>query len=148
MSYTSMNYHIVFSTKDRRPFLQGDSFSRTCQYTGGIIRELGGVLLSSGGQPDHLHLAAVVPPTMAVSDFVGKVKANASGWLRQTVPDLRDFRWQDGYAAFTVSLSALPDVRRYIEGQGEHHKKLSFEQELMTLLDKHGIEYDPMRLNA
>ena len=62
--------------------------------------------------------------------------------------DLRDFRWQDGYAAFTVSLSALPDVRRYIEGQGEHHKKLSFEEELTKLLDKHGIEYDPMRLNA
>ena len=148
MSYTSMNYHVVFSTKDRRPFLQDDLLPRVCQYAGGMVRELNGVLLEANGQPDHLHLALVIPPTLAVSDFIGKVKAYASGWIHRALPDLEAFKWQDGYAAFTVSPSALDKVIAYIRGQQEHHKTLSFEEELMSLLDKHGIEYDPAKLRA
>ena len=71
MSYTSLNYHIVFSTKDRRPYLKGDALPRVCEYLGGIARKLDGVLLCAGGQPDHLHLAVVVPATKSVAKFVG-----------------------------------------------------------------------------
>ena len=148
MSYTSMNYHVVFSTKDRRPFLQDDLLTRTCQYIGGMVRELNGVLLEANGQPDHLHMAIVIPPTSAASDFIGKVKAYASGWIHRTFPDLQDFRWQDGYAAFTVSPSALAKVIAYIQTQQEHHKTLTFEEELARLLDKHEIEYDAANLRA
>ena len=142
MSYTSMNYHVVFSTKDRKPFLQDEHLAATCQYIGGIVRNVGGSLLAANGQADHIHLAVVIPPKENVSQVVGKIKANSSGWLRQTCGQMNDFRWQDGYAAFTVSLSGLPQVRRYFDGQAEHHKKMTFEDELVKLLDKHGIEYD------
>ena len=148
MSCTSLNYHIVFSTKDRRPYLKGDALGRLCEYLGGIARKLDGTLLGAGGQPDHLHLAVVVPASMSVAKFVGQLKAYVSGWVHRELPELKDFTWQDGYAAFSVSLSALPKVRSYIEGQAEHHRKLSFDEELMALLSRHGIEYDAARLNA
>ena len=148
MSYTSMNYHVVFSTKDRRPFLQGELLCRTCRYIGGIVRELNGVLLEAGGQSDHLHLASVIPTTSAVADFVGKTKAYTSGWIHRSFNDLQDFRWQNGYAAFTVSPSALDKVIAYIRTQQEHHHTLSFEEELTRLLDRHGIEYNAANLRA
>ncbi len=148
MSYTCLNYHVTFSTKDRRPFLQGTLVERTCRYIGGMIRKMDGVLLKGNGQPDHLHLAVVIPATSAVADFVGKVKSYASGWIHREMPDLNDFAWQDGYAALTVSPSVLPDVIDYIERQGEHHATTSFEEELKALLDKHGIEYDAGELRA
>lgn len=147
MSYTSMNYHVVFSTKDRKPFLQADHLAATCQYVGGIVHNVGGQFLAAGGQPDHIHLAIVIPPKESVSQIVSKIKANSSHWLRQSC-DMADFHWQDGYAAFTVSPSALPQVRRYLAGQAEHHEKMTFEEELTRLLDKHGIEYDPNDLRA
>ncbi len=142
MSYTSLFYHIVFSTKDRRPFLSDDTLSRTCPYMGGIARKLKCQLLLANGVSDHVHLAAVVHPTVAIADFIGKVKSNSSGWIHETFADLRDFDWQDGYAAFTVSPSVMPKVKEYIRSQPEHHKKMTFQEELIALLKKHDIEYD------
>ena len=142
MSYTSLFYHIVFSTKDRRALLRDDTLQRTCQYMGGIARKLDGQLLLADGMPDHVHLAAEIHPSLAVASFIGRVKANASGWIHETFPDLRDFQWQDGYAAFSVSPSVLPAVKEYILRQAQHHKTVSFEEELVALLRKHGIEYD------
>jgi len=142
MSHRALFYHILFSTKQRRPLLAGDALSRTCRYIGGIARKLQGQVLLANGMPDHVHLAASIPATMAVADFVRAVKANSSAWAHQQFPDLRDFAWQDGYAAFTVSPSLLPQVKQYIENQAEHHRKLSFQEELVALLEKHGVEYD------
>lgn len=142
MSYTNLFYHIVFSTKNREPFLSDDALPRTCQYMGGIARKLKCQLLLANGVPDHVHLAAIVHPTIAIADFIGKVKSNSSGWIHDTFADLRDFDWQDGYAAFTVSPSVMPKVKQYIHSQPEHHKKMSFQEELIALLKKHGIEYD------
>ncbi len=148
MSYTSLFYHVVFSTKGRATLLTEDLLDRTGQYIGGIVRGLKGQLLVAGGTPDHIHLAGVIPPTEAVSDFIGKVKSNSSGWIHETFPEMRDFRWQDGYAAFSVSPSILPKVKQYIRSQGEHHKQQTFEEELIALLDKHGVEYDERYLWA
>ena len=124
MSYTNLIYHIVFSTKDRRPLLQEESLARTCQFIGGIIRNLEGVPLAVGGMPDHIHVAARMTPKVAISDFVGKVKSNSSRWIHQTLPELSDFRWQDDYSAFTVSRSAKDDVVAYIMSQEAHHRKM------------------------
>ena len=146
MSYTNLLYHIVFATKERRPFLNGDCLPRLCQYTGGVIRNLDGRLLAVGGDRDHVHLAASLHPSRALADVVRTVKANSSKWTHETSPALRHFAWQDGYAAFTVSKSALGEVLRYIEDQGEHHKKRTFEDELRALLKKHGIEFDEQYL--
>jgi len=142
MSYTSLSYHIVFSTKGRKPFLSEDLMPRIVSYVGGIIRQLKGRLLEGGGADDHVHLAAVAHPTVAVADLVGKVKANSTGWIHKTFADLKGFGWQDGYAGFSVSPSVLPKVTEYIRGQGDHHRKMTFQEELIALLRKHGVEYD------
>ena len=142
MSYTRLLYHIVFSTKERRPLLTGELGRRTIEYIGGICRELNGQLLAAGSSADHLHLAVAVHPSVAVADLVGRVKSGSSGWIHGEFPEGREFSWQDGYAAFSVSPSVVARVKRYIQGQAEHHKKVSFQEELIALLKRHGIEYD------
>jgi putative transposase len=142
MSHRALYYHIVFSTKERRPLLVGDTLDRACRYMAGIARKVKGELLLGNGTTDHVHLAATVPATMAVAEFVRALKANSSGWLHRTVPALRGFQWQDGYAAFTVSPSVLPQVIRYVARQPAHHRTRSFQDELVALLKKHGVEYD------
>lgn len=142
MSFTNLNCHIVFSTKGRQTWLADDLRSRLGDYIGGIVRKLRGNLLSAGGSSDHIHLAAVLHPQSAVADLVRTIKANSSKWVHETLSDLGEFAWQDGYAAFSVSRSALPQVLRYIETQGEHHRKMTFKDELLALLKRHGVEYD------
>jgi putative transposase len=146
MSYTNLLYHIVFSTKDRRPFLADDLRPRVRDYIGGIVHAEGGQLLAADGAPDHFHLAVNLSATRAVADVVRVVKTNSSKWLHEQMPDMQAFSWQDSYSAFTVSPSVLGQVVHYIGNQAEHHKTVSFEDELRRLLDKHGIAYDPKYL--
>ena len=142
MSYTNLKYHIVFSTKNRQPWLSADVKERLVKYVGGIIRNLKGVLVEANGPEDHIHIAAGVHPQVSISAFVRDVKSNCTTWVRQTFPELRDFAWQDEYAAFTVSQSQLPGVVDYIRRQVEHHRRMTFKEELRLLLEKHGIEFD------
>ena len=142
MSYTNLNYHIVFSTKERRPFMTPQILPRVSQYVGGVIRNLEGVPLAVNGMANHLHIATVATPKIAISDLLRTVKANTSRWIHDTFADLQDFGWQDGYSAFTVSRSGRETVVAYVMNQQEHHKKMTFQEELIALLDKHGIEYD------
>lgn len=141
-TYTCLLNHLVFSTKDRAPFINAALKERLFPYMGGIVRELNGVALSINGPADHVHLLVSMPATVAVSDFVGKVKANSSGWVHKTIPQRRDFKWQVGYAAFGVSVFQKPGVLDYIARQEEHHHTLSFKEELIALLKKHEIDYD------
>lgn len=142
MSYTNLVYHVVFSTKQRRPVLTADVRERVFEYLGGIVRKLDAKLLRAGGADDHVHLALSGPATLSVAELVRKIKANTSRWLHQKLPEQRSFAWQDGYAAFSVSASTLDRVLDYIASQREHHRRMTFEEELKALLDKHGIEYD------
>jgi len=142
MSYTSLFYHVVFSTKERRPFLIDSILTRTREYVGGIIRSLQGQMLKANGREDHLHVVTTCPPTVTLASFIGRFKSGSSGWIHETFPDAESFAWQEGYAAFSVSRSALPRVLKYVEGQAEHHRKMTFQEELLALLEKHGIEYD------
>ncbi len=142
MAYTKLMVHIVFSTKDRRPFLQGDVLDRVCKYIGGIVRGEKGHMLTAGGAADHVHLAAMLHPTVAIANFLRKIKANSSKWIHDECKGLAVFNWQDGYSAFSVSQSVMPEVVRYIEGQQAHHRKQTFQEELIALLVKHGVEYD------
>jgi len=148
MSYTKLQHHIVFATKDRHPFLQGEALSRTCEYIGGIIREQHGQMLAAGGMADHVHLAAVLPPSAAPVDILRILKTNSSRWVHKTFSSLADFHWQDGYAAFSVSASAMPHVIAYVRGQAQHHRTQSFEEEFIALLKRHGIEYDERHVFA
>jgi REP-associated tyrosine transposase len=144
-SYTQLLYHIVYSTKERRPWLK-DIGPRLHAYLGGAIRGEGGTALCIGGVEDHVHIFARLRQDKSISAVIGAIKANASGWIHREFPELADFEWQAGYAAFTVSKSQEPRLRRYIEAQEEHHRKQSFREELAAILRAHGIEYDEQYL--
>ena len=142
MSYTCLQYHIIFATKDRRPWLHADLMPRVVKYIGGIIRGSGGTLIEGNGPEDHLHLAAILPPTHTVADVLRDIKGGSSGWAHDEIPELRELDWQDGYSAFTVSQSIMPKVVEYIRNQQEHHKTVTFEDELREVLEIHGIPFD------
>lgn len=142
-TYTSLTYHVVFSTKYRRNWILPSFQERLYEYIGGVIRAEQGVLLEIGGVADHVHLLAGFPPTVALSDRVRTIKTNASRWLNE-LPERRfKFAWQTGYGAFTVSQSQVGAVRQYIQGQEEHHRRMSFQDEFLALLKRHGVQFDP-----
>ena len=142
MSYTSLKYHIVFATKERRPFLAGDIRSRAFEFLAGMIRQQGGQPLLINGPEDHVHIVASIHPAIAMADCLRDLKANSTNWIHETFKDLKTFAWQDGYWAFSVSPSVLPQLLKYVTNQQEHHKKTTFREELIWLLKNHGIEFD------
>lgn len=141
-SLTCLNYHIVFSTKNRIPQLASDWQPRLHEYLGGILRTHEGCLLSAGGMPDHIHLLASIDKQMSISEALRILKTNSSGWIHDCIPGQKDFVWQSGYAAFSVSHSNLESVRQYILNQAAHHQQGTFKEELIALLKKHDVEYD------
>ncbi|MFY9620357.1 MAG: IS200/IS605 family transposase [Pyrinomonadaceae bacterium] len=141
-SYTNLLYHVVFSTKDRRPLITPEYEMRLYEYVGGTIRRVGGVSLELNGTEDHIHLLAKLRPDYALSSVLRDLKANATGWMHDVFPSLKNFSWQRGYGAFTVSQSNVEAVRRYIARQKEHHRKISFRDELVQFLRENRIEYD------
>jgi len=141
-SYTQLLYHIVFSTKERNPWLAEPLRSRLYAYLGGAIRDEGGTALAIGGVEDHIHILARLRQDKAVSAVIGAIKANSSGWIHREFPDLSAFAWQQGYAVFTVSKSQARHVKVYIAGQEEHHRKKSYQEELREFLQAHEIEFD------
>jgi REP element-mobilizing transposase RayT len=141
-TYTKLFYHIVFSTKNRQPFIASALEEELYRYIGGIIRGIGGVCLEINGTADHLHILAILPPKIAISDALRDIKANSSKWVHETKHDLQQFAWQDGFSAFTVSRSQVEPVRQYIADQKAHHGQRDFQTELLGLLDKHEVEFD------
>ena len=141
-SFTQLLAHVIFSTKDRAPFIDGELKDRLYPYMGGIIRELGGHLLTINGPPDHVHLLVRLPGTQGVADVLCVRKANASRWVHETWPGRQHFGWQVGYGAFSVSLSNADDVRAYITNQEAHHHRMTFQEEFIAFLERHAIEYD------
>ena len=141
-TYTKLVYHIVFSTKDRAPALTEDIRERVYEYIGGIVRGEKGSLLQIGGVTDHVHLLARFRADLSVSDMVRLIKSNSSLWAHQSLENKSNFGWQSGYGAFSVSESQIASVRKYIENQEKHHARRSFRDELVSLLQKHGIEFD------
>ena len=141
-TYTALHYHIVFSTKDREPWITPAIENRVWTYLAGIATQQGMAARTIGGLDDHIHLVIDIPPTLVLSKAVQLLKGSSSRWIRQTFPDLETFRWQDGYGAFTVSVSALPTTVAYVEQQRITHQKRTFQDEFRALLQRHGIAYD------
>jgi len=141
-TYTKLYYHIVFSTKNRRPFITTAIEDRLHKYISGVIRGIGGSCVEINGTPDHVHILAILPPKIAVSDALRDIKANSSKWVHEASSELQKFGWQDGFAAFTVSKSQVEPVRQYIRDQKDHHRQSDYKHELIGLLQKHEIEYD------
>ena len=140
-NYTNLLYHLVFSTKGRIPLITDEIREPLYQYIGGIVRSEGGALLEIGGIEDHIHLLVRLKPTLALSDAVRLIKSNSSKWLNDG-SYVRDFRWQTGYGAFTVSKSMMESVRRYIRNQPEHHRKQTFKAEFVDLLKLNNVDYN------
>jgi putative transposase len=141
-TFTSLNYHVIFSTKNREPWISHDIEERVWKFLGGIAREKGMKALHVGGMPDHIHLALSVPARVSVSESLQLLKGGSSKWMKDAFPQLQHFGWQDGYGAFSVSKSNLPDVVSYIQNQREHHQVKTFKDEFLAFLVRHGIEHD------
>ena len=144
--YTSLNYHIVFSTKNREPWITADLQPRLYEYLGGILRAEGSALLAAGGTVDHVHLLVSLSKEIAVADALRVIKTNSSKWIHETFPSLSGFAWQVGYGAFSVSCSNLDSVKRYLANQAEHHRTQTFQEEFHALLRRYRIEFDERHL--
>jgi putative transposase len=141
-SYVSNLTHCIFSTKDQMPLINAELESRLWPYMGGIARQHKMRALAIGGTADHVHTLLSMPATMDVAKAVQLIKGGASKWVHDTFARYRKFAWQDGYGAFSVSASQADKTTAYINGQKEHHRKRTFEEEFIEFLDKHGVEYD------
>ena len=128
--------------KSDRPVITAQQQPRLYDYIGGIIRRIDGISLGINGAEDHVHVFAKLRPDRAVSDVLRDLKANASGWMHDVFPELSDFSWQRGYAAFTVSESNADAVRHYIARQQEHHQRISFREEFIRFLKVNRINFD------
>lgn len=145
-TYLSLHYHIVFSTKYREPTIDDAWRLRLHEYLGGTLAGLGGFPEGTGGTADHVHLLAGLKATHSLADVLRELKKASSAWVHQEIRRPA-FQWQEGYAAFTVSATARPQVKSYIDHQEEHHRSKSSLDELVELLALAGIEYDPKFLD-
>jgi REP element-mobilizing transposase RayT len=139
---TNLLFHVVFSTKHREPLITSPIRNDLRKYMGGIVRGEGGKALEIGGVADHVHLVIRLKAIQSVATMVKIIKSKSSKWLNSQPKRPGRFEWQRGYAAFTVSASQLGNVRIYVQNQEEHHRRLSYQDELRVFLSKHGIEYD------
>lgn len=142
-SLSAVYIHLVFSTKDRRPFLRDKTLRESLHgQLGAISRTLDCPPLLVGGVEDHIHLLARFGRTLAQAEWVKELKRVSNLWIQQQARGYDDFQWQGGYADFSVSQSNLDPVEHYIATQEEHHRKTTFQDELRALLRKHEIEWD------
>jgi REP element-mobilizing transposase RayT len=141
-TYTSLHYHIVFSTKGREPWIAPEMEGRIWGHLATVARQYEMTPLKVGGLDDHIHLVVALPPTLAISKAVQLLKGSSSRWIRQSFSDLDIFHWQDGYGAFTVSTSVLPATIAYVERQRAVHEARTFQEEFRALLKRHEVEHD------
>ena len=141
-SLSRVIFHIVFSTKDREPFLDSDVRPRMHAYLATICRDLGGELVRVGGVADHVHIVTTLPRTLSQAQMIEQIKKASSKWIKEVDARYRPFFWQRGYGAFSVSPSQVEAVLQYIDGQQEHHRTRTFQEEYRELLHKHGIDFD------
>jgi putative transposase len=139
-TYSQNHVHVVFSTKERRKAIPREYLERLWAYMGGICKREEIFIHAIGGMEDHIHLLLQIPPSLALANAVLLLKSNSSKWMNE---EGHRFAWQRGYGAFSVSASNLNAVVRYIQNQERHHKKMSFEEEFVALLKRHGVSFDP-----
>ena len=142
MSYVSSYYHCVFSTKERRPLITPGLQERLWPYLGGIARQNEMKAIEIGGVADHVHILLSLPSTLSIAKAMQLIKGGSSKWVHESFPEHRLFGWQVKYGAFGVSVSLLDKTIQYIQTQSEHHRKMTFQEEFLALLKKHGIAYD------
>ena len=140
-THLSLHYHLVFSTKNRIPLIAKAWRPDLHAYLGGTVRGINGVPLAIGGVEDHVHLLIGLRATHRLDYVLRDIKADSSSWVHRTV-GVRRFEWQIGYFGVTVSPSDIEPVRMYVLNQEEHHRRQTYQEELLELLRLAGIEYD------
>ena len=139
-SHICLNVHLVFSTKDRLPFISAEYLERLHSYLGGIVKGMDAMPLAVGGVADHVHLLVSLKSKHRLDYFLRDLKADSSNWIHQELR--KKFEWQKCYGAFSVSPNSIEGVRKYIANQAEHHQKITFQDEYRELLKKSGIDFD------
>lgn len=134
--------HLIFSTKERRPSLNDKVRPDLHAYMATVLKNMECPALLINSVEDHVHVLFLLHRTVALSTAVGDLKKSSSKWLKTQASHLEAFTWQAGFGAFSVSESNIPTVRKYIENQQEHHREVSFQDELRVFLEKHGVDYD------
>ena len=134
--------HLVYSTKHRGPLLPKEHHDALFAYQTGIFKQWESPALVIGGTEDHVHALFALSKNLPLKKIIEEVKKGSSKWMKADGPRNPQFRWQAGYAAFSVSQSSVEVVQEYIERQCEHHRKMSFQDELRTLFQRHGIQFD------
>ncbi|MEI7832253.1 MAG: transposase [bacterium] len=142
-TFVSSIFHIVFSTKDRLPLIDQAMRPRLYEFIGGVIKHDKGTPIKIGGDTDHLHICSIMDKNICIPDALRSIKSSSSLWIHRTYPALSGFAWQTGYGAFSISKSGVPRVVAYIDNQEEHHKTVTFQEELLEFLRIHEIPYDP-----
>jgi REP element-mobilizing transposase RayT len=146
-SLAQIYLHIVFSTKHREPLLVDPALrERTHAYLVGVCHNLDSPSIRVGGVEDHVHILCCLSKTLSPSELVRELKRESSKWLKEQSADLRNFYWQNGYGAFSVSYGHVPGLTDYIANQEEHHRTEKFQDEFLRLLKLNGSKYDPERL--
>jgi REP element-mobilizing transposase RayT len=142
-SLANILVHTIFSTKDRHPFLLDVELRKELhRYLGGILTNLSCPPIIVGGAEDHVHLLSGLARTCEPAAMVKELKRSSSIWLKTKSPEMQDFAWQSGYGIFSIGHTHIETTRNYIASQEEHHRKISFQDELRQLLQRHEIQFD------
>ena len=141
-SLSKVYVHITFSTKNRYPFIDKDIEQELWAYLGGVCKELECNPIRVGGHNDHVHICCLLSKKITQIKLLEEIKKESSKWIKTKGRQYEKFYWQDGYGIFSVNPSEIETVVEYIENQHEHHKKRTFQEELLAFLKKYNVEYD------
>lgn len=137
------NYvHIVFSTKNRHPFIQQEYEDELYKYLGGVCKAHECAPIQVGGYLDHVHILCLLSKKMAIMNLLEELKTDSSKWMKKRADELSKFYWQDGYGAFSINPSQVDTVTSYIQNQRDHHSNKSFQDEYRGFLKKYKVDYD------
>ncbi len=141
-SLSQILLHLVFSTKNREPWVRPEVRPALHAYLAGAVRALNAEAYRVGGVADHVHIACTLPRTLSVSKLLEEIKKSSSAWIKQQTPTCQGFAWQAGYGAFSLGQSQLAALIAYIDNQEEHHRKRTFKEEYIEFLKLYGVDYD------
>jgi REP element-mobilizing transposase RayT len=142
-SLAQVHIHVIFSTKNRMPFLVDAEFRKEMHaYLATIMKAYESPAQIMGGTADHVHILCALSRSATVAKLIGEAKRNSSKWIKTKGGDLELFQWQNGYGVFSVSYSKITEVRGYISDQMNHHKKMPFQEEYRFFLRKHSLDFD------
>ena len=141
-SLSSILIHLIFSTKNREPFISEAIEKELHPYMAKIFRELKSPSLTIGGTDDHVHILFSLGRTITIADLVEEVKTESSKWIKTKGQEFENFHWQRGYGAFSIGQSQVASLKRYIARQRIHHQRVTFQDEYRKFLESYGLDYD------